>query len=65
MTLEQLLYAGLQMYISEENCEALMGPIKVGSCQVFNLKQSLKTCGDLTINGIHVDTDILTRILFL
>jgi hypothetical protein len=37
-----------------------MGPIKVGSCQVFNLEnKALRPIGDLTINGIHVDTDIL------
>jgi hypothetical protein len=32
----------------------------VGSCQCFNLEnKALRPIGDLTINGIHVDTDIL------
>jgi hypothetical protein len=41
-----------------------MGPIKVGSCQCFNLEnKALRPIGDLTINGIHVDTDILMNII--
>jgi hypothetical protein len=40
--------------------EALMGPIKVGLVKCFNLEnKALRPIGDLTINGIHVDTDIL------
>jgi hypothetical protein len=40
--------------------EALMGPIKSGVFKCFNLEnKALRPIGDLTINGIHVDTDIL------
>jgi hypothetical protein len=44
--------------------EALMGPIKKwGLVKCFNLEnKALRPIGDLTINGIHVDTDILMRI---
>jgi hypothetical protein len=39
--------------------EALMGP-KKGLVKCFNLEnKALRPIGDLTINGIHVDTDIL------
>jgi uracil-DNA glycosylase len=43
-----------------------MGPIKKwGLVKCFNLEnKALRPIGDLTINGIHVDTDILMRILF-
>jgi hypothetical protein len=38
----------------------------VGLVKCFNLEnKALRPIGDLTINGIHVDTDILMRILFL
>jgi hypothetical protein len=45
--------------------EALMGPIKKwGLVKCFNLEnKALRPIGDLTINGIHVDTDILMNII--
>jgi hypothetical protein len=45
--------------------EALISP-KKGLVKCFNLEnKALRPIGDLTINGIHVDTDIWMRILFL
>jgi hypothetical protein len=60
MTPEQLLYADTDVLYLGKLLEALMGPIKWGLVKCFNLEnKALRPIGDLTINGIHVDTDIL------
>jgi DNA polymerase I-like protein with 3'-5' exonuclease and polymerase domains len=61
MTPEQLLYADTDVLYLGKLLEALMGPIKKwGLVKCFNLEnKALRPIGDLTINGIHVDTDIL------
>jgi hypothetical protein len=58
---EQLLYADTDVLYLGKLLEALMGPIKKwGLVKCFNLEnKALRPIGDLTINGIHVDTDIL------
>jgi hypothetical protein len=60
MTPEQLLYADTDVLYLGKLLEALMGPKKRGLVKCFNLEnKALRPIGDLTINGIHVDTDIL------
>jgi hypothetical protein len=57
---EQLLYADTDVLYLGKLLEALMGPIKKwGLVKCFNLENKALRPGDLTINGIHVDTDIL------
>lgn len=61
MTPEQLLYADTDVLYLGKLLEALMGPLKKwGLVKCFNLEnKALRPIGDLTINGIMVNTDIL------
>lgn len=61
MTPEQLLYADTDVLYLAKLLDALMGPIKKwGLVKCFNLEnKALRPIGDLTINGIYVNKDIL------
>lgn len=63
MTPEQLLYADTDVLYLGKLLDALMGPLKKwGLVKCFNLEnKALRPIGDMTINGILVDTDILER----
>ena len=61
MSPEQLLYADTDVLYLGKLLDALMGPIKKwGLVKCFNLEnKALRPIGDLTINGIAVNTDVL------
>jgi DNA polymerase I-like protein with 3'-5' exonuclease and polymerase domains len=61
MSPEQLLYADTDVLYLGRLLDALMGPLKKwGLVKCFNLEnKALRPIGDLTINGISVNTDIL------
>lgn len=61
MSPEQLLYADTDVLYLGKLLDALMGPLKKwGLLRCFNLEnKALRPIGDMSINGILVDTDIL------